>query len=131
MVSINYLALIVVSILAFIASMVWYISFGKQLPKLNPKAYGEMKKPKPVEMLIEILRNIVLAFVIAYLVSHFGVTSFMGGLTLGLILWLGFPFILLSGSVMHEKVPAKLALIHAGDWLIKILLMTTILGMWH
>ena len=127
----NYLAIIVVSLLAFIASIVWYISFGKQLPKLNPKAYGEMKRPKPVEMVIEILRNIILAFVIAYMVHRFGVTSFAGGLALGLILWVGFPVILLSGSVLHEKVPTKLAAIHAGDWLIKIFLMTIILGMWH
>jgi hypothetical protein len=38
---------------------------------------------------------------------------------------------ILLGSVVHEGVPFVLAAIHAGDWLVKILLMTVILGVWR
>ena len=131
MVEFNLLAIAVVSILAFIASMMWYLSFGKQLSKLNPKAYGDMKRPKSKEMLLEILRNVIFAFVIGYFIRYLGVMTWVEGLRLGLAFWIGFPVIILSGSVLHEKVPIKLAAIHAGDWLIKILLMTIILGVWH
>jgi hypothetical protein len=37
---------------------------------------------------------------------------------------------ILLGSVVHENVPLSLAAIHAGDWLVKLLLMTLILGVW-
>jgi hypothetical protein len=41
---------------------------------------------------------------------------------LGLALWIGFPFVLGTGAVIHERTPWKLAAIHAGDWLAKLLL---------
>ena len=44
-----------------------------------------------------------------------------GGLLLGLALWVGFPLVLWVGAVVHERTPLKLAAIHGGDWLIKLL----------
>ena len=44
--------------------------------------------------------------------------------------WVGFPVILLLGSVVHEKVPWRLAVLHAGDWLVKLLLIAVIVGVW-
>jgi hypothetical protein len=32
---------------------------------------------------------------------------------------------------MYEKVPLALAAIHAGDWLIKLLVMAALIGLWH
>jgi hypothetical protein len=52
-------------------------------------------------------------------------------LRLGPVLWVGFPFVLLTGAIMWEDVPRKLAAIHAGDWLVKMALITTKLGAWH
>jgi len=46
---------------------------------------------------------------------------------LGLVLRLGFPFVLLIGSSIWEDVPWKLAAVRAGDWLLKTLLMTVML----
>jgi hypothetical protein len=37
----------------------------------------------------------------------------------------------LTGSIMWEDVPWTLATIHAGDWLVKMVLITAILGAWH
>jgi hypothetical protein len=38
---------------------------------------------------------------------------------------------ILLGSVIHENVPWKLAAIHTGDWLVKLLLMAVILSLWR
>jgi hypothetical protein len=35
------------------------------------------------------------------------------------------------GTVVHEDVLLMLAAIHAGDWLVKLLLMAVILGVWR
>lgn len=51
-------------------------------------------------------------------------------MALALALWVAFPAVLLAGSVFHERVPVPLAAIHAGDWLIKLLLITGIVGLW-
>ena len=36
--------------------------------------------------------------------------------------------VLLAGSVAHEKVPWRLAAIHAGDWLVKLVLITGVVA---
>lgn len=128
---INYLAVIVAVILAFFASFVWYMLFSKQLAKLNPKAYGNSERPGPQKILLELARNVILALVVFYLSSHLHSATLSSAILLALALWIGFPVILLSGSVLHEKAPAKLAVIHSGDWLIKLLVMAIILSLWH
>ena len=54
-----------------------------------------------------------------------------GALLLALVLWIAFPVVLLAGSVIWENVPAKLAALHAGDWLLKLALITTIVSLWR
>jgi Protein of unknown function (DUF1761) len=51
-----------------------------------------------------------------------------GGLLLGLVLWTGFPLVLRVGAVIHENTPIALAVVHAGDWLLKLLLVGTIVA---
>ena|SRR5215469_12832765 len=130
MFSINYAALFVCVILAFLISIVWYMLLAKQRAKLS-SATRNMKRPSLGKMLIEIVRTFVLALVIAFFIDRLEITSFLHALNLGILLWIGFPLILLSGSVLWENVSWKLAAIHAGDWLIKILLITIILSVWR
>ena len=84
-----------------------------------------------IKMLIEIARNIVLAYVLAYLVARLGVTDWPAAIQFGVLTWIGFPVLLLSGSVIWENVPWKLAGIHAGDCLLKILVMVLTLSRWR
>ena len=49
---------------------------------------------------------------------------------LGLALWIGFPFVLWAGAMLHESTPWRLAAIHAGDWLVKLLLIAVIVTAW-
>jgi hypothetical protein len=35
------------------------------------------------------------------------------------------------GSILWEKVPFKMAAIHAGDWLVKLVLLAVIVGVWR
>jgi hypothetical protein len=69
--------------------------------------------------------------VIARLVALLGVSSWMGAVHLGLFLWIGFPAILLTGSVLWENILWKVAAIHAGDWLVKMLVIPVIVSVWH
>jgi hypothetical protein len=79
---------------------------------------------------VELVRNLILAAVVAGLASQIGVETWPGTILLGLALWVGFPLVLLTGSVYHEKVPVPLAAIHGGDWLLKLLVISVIVGLW-
>jgi hypothetical protein len=131
MCEINYWAVLVAAVAAFALSTAWYIGFAKQRAELSAAAMTEMKRPQPIKMALEIVRNMVLAYVLAYFVVRLGVTGWPAAIQFAVLAWIGFPVLLLAGSVMWENVPWKLAAIHAGDWFLKILLMVIILSRWR
>ena len=129
--TINLLAIITCTFAAFVLSSVWYMAFGKARAKLLGLDLKQERRPKPQNIALELLRTFILALVFAIILSELKDSSLSASLLLGLRLWLAFPFILLSGSVMWDKVPQKLAVIHAGDWFIKLMLMAVIIGVWR
>jgi hypothetical protein len=129
--SINFLAVIVVTLIAFVMSTGYYIVFGKtRNQSLGVKQQTDFR-PAPAKVATELLRTFILCVAVAILLAWTQRTTAAGGLELAFVLWVAFPGILLWGSVMWDKVPTKLALIHAGDWLLKLALMGLVLGGWH
>ncbi|PYQ30931.1 MAG: DUF1761 domain-containing protein [Acidobacteria bacterium] len=134
MLGMNYLAVVVTAVAAIATSSVWYIVFGKARIELlgkEPGASVDTTKPQPARMAVEIVRTLVVTCVLAHFVVLLGITGWISAVKLGLWLWIGFPFMILVGSVLWDKVPWKLAAIHAGDWLVKLLVMAIILGAWR
>ena len=131
----NYLAVVVAAVAAFVVAAVWYspLLFGKaymEVRGMNPGLMADLKLPAR-EMLGEFVHNLVIAFVLAHFVVRLGVGDWKGAVQLGLWVWVGFQAMLLMGAVIHEHMPWKLYGIHAGDALVKTLLMTVILGVWR
>jgi len=92
---------------------------------------GPSAGPSVGKVVGELGRNLILAYVVGRFAVLLEVVDWKGALNLGVWLWIGFPVLLLSGSVMWQNVPWMLAAIHAGDWLVKILLIAVILGVWR
>ena len=68
---INYLEVIAAVVASFVVSAVWYMIFGTQLAKLNPKIYGNPGESQSLPLiLVELGRNIVLSLVLLYLVTQ-------------------------------------------------------------
>jgi len=130
---IHYLAVLVAAVAAFVASSVYYMVFGKALMALLPaeSVAVDMRKVPAWKKAAEFVRGFVVAFVVAYLVAQFGVVGWTGALRFALLVWVGFPFMILTGAVLWDNRPWKFAAIHSGDWLMKLILMALILGMWH
>jgi len=126
----NFLALVALTVIAFVASSIWYspLLFGRQFLELS----GATATPPPnaLKALFEVLRTAVLAYVIARLMLRLNVANWKDALGVGLWLWIGFPVILLTGSMLWQNVPWQLAAIHAGDWLIKLLLIPLGITLW-
>ena len=128
----NFVAIAVSAVAVWVVSTGYYIGFTKQMAALHP-AYADAAdvRPPPWKIGLELTRNLVVAAVVAWLAKRLEVTDWTDGLALGLTLWVGFPIPLLIGAVMWEKVPAKLAAIHAGDWFLKLLLIALIVSVWR
>ena len=136
MVHVNYLAVLVAAITVFVLGWLWYspLLFYKPWMRargMDPAAAMAGAKMPAGKLVIELLRCIVLAYVIARFVALLGVNNWMGAVHFGFLLWIGFPVILLTGSILWENVPVKVAAIHAGDWLVKLLVIPIIVSVWQ
>src|SRR5215472_1094930 len=133
MLGIHYVAVLVAAVAAFVASSVYYMVFGKTLMALLPadSVAVDMRKVPAWKKAAEFVRGFIVAFVVAYFVARFGVVDWKAALRLALVVWIGFPFMILTGAVLWDNRPWKFAAIHSGDWLMKLVLMALILGMWH
>src|SRR5437899_4914535 len=121
MVHVNYVAVLAAAVAVFGVGWLWYspLLFFKpwmQLRGMDPVAAMAGAKMPAGKLLIELVRCLVLAYVIARFVALLGVSSWMGAVHFGLFLWIGFPVILLTGSVLCESIPWKVAASRAGDW---------------
>src|SRR5262245_5648183 len=135
MLAVNYWAVLVAAIAAFVVGALWYspLLFGEKYMAMRGMSPGAMAdKAMPVGKVIgEFVRGLIIAYVLARFVVLLGVTDWMGAVQLGVWVWIGFQAMLLVGAVIHEDMPWQLYAIHAGDALVKTLLMSVIVGLWR
>jgi hypothetical protein len=46
-------------------------------------------------------------------------------------LWVGLSAVQWVSSIVWENVPVQMAAIHAGDWLLKLIIIAAIIGVWR
>jgi hypothetical protein len=126
----NWLAVVVSAVVVFIVSAVYYVALSGRLSRLSDAYANTDARPGATTLVVELLRNLVVATVVASLVALIGVSDIGGAILAGLALWIAFPVVILVGSVFHERVPAALAAIHIGDWLLKLLIISVIVTLW-
>jgi hypothetical protein len=135
MLGINYWAVLVAAVVAFVMGGLWYspLLFGKAWSKLRGiDSTGTARaQMRPREILAEFVRGLIVAVVLAGFVVHLGVVNLVGAIYLGLAVWVGFQATSIVGAVIHEQYPLKLYAIHTGDALAKTLAMAVILGVWR
>jgi len=130
MIHLNYAAVVVAGVVVFVFAAVYYSLLSRQRAALSAAA-AERGRPPAWLLVLELAKALLVAFVVAGLVSLLGTSDWTGALELGCALWIAFPVVLLLGSVTQENVPWKLAAIHAGDWLAKLLIIAVIVSIWR
>lgn len=139
---INWLAILACGVMAVVLGFLWFGPlFGKawmhSLGKTMPS--GEERKAMGGAMMKSALIAFVFAMVMAYVVQH-GIVfagAYTGDTSLGGVLngmfwfWLGFVVPVTLGAVLWEQKPMKWFWITASYYLVELLLMGTILNLWH
>jgi Protein of unknown function (DUF1761) len=121
---VELVAVLAATAAAFVSGGAYYAMVGAQLPRAN-------EPMPPWKLAVEVLRCLILAAVVAGLALQGRIDTWTGGLVLGVALWIGFPLVLWIGAVIHENTPLRLAVIHGGDWLVKLLLVGVIVAVWQ
>ena len=136
---VNYLAIIVAALLSSVISFLYYALLNKQATSARAAAAKAAKSKEfdirttltPNKIIVELTRMFILGLVIAYACGLLEITTLQQAALLSFWLWVGFIVVLLTGLVISERFPIKLAVIHAGDWLIRLLIFTILLSMWR
>src|SRR5437667_11321296 len=105
MVHVNYVAVLVAAVAVFVLGWLWYspLLFFKpwmRLRGMDPVAAMAGAKMPAGKLLIELVRCLVLAYVIARFVALLGVSCWLGAGHVRLFSWIGVPVSLRSGSVL-------------------------------
>jgi Protein of unknown function (DUF1761) len=116
---IDSLTVLAATVAAFAIGGAYYAAVGDRLAEVSEAAAAA--EPAPWTLGVEVGRCLLIALVVAGLASQGEIDEWTGGLWLGTALWIGFPFVLWTGAVVHERTPVELAVIHGGDWLLKLL----------
>jgi hypothetical protein len=132
----NYLAIVIAAVAAWLAGAVWYMSLSKiwvAAQGLTPEKIEE-SKGKPGAYLPFIycfVAELVMAWVLAGLMAHLGAgqVTLLNGIISGAFCWLGFVITTLVVSNTFAKRDTRLIWIDGGHWLIVLVLMGAIIGL--
>lgn len=131
---VNGFAVLVAALAGMVLGGLWYspLLFGNMWIKLA--GLSKMKKPDQKSMWVQysvgFVSQLVMACVLAHLLSYVIVLDVLEAIQLAFLLWLGFFATTLIGSVLWEMKSPKLYFINAGYWLTTLVLMASIETAW-
>lgn len=128
---VNYWAVIVATLVAYVISTVWYSPglFGNRWMKLSKFKKSDIKVGTST-MVIGFIAYFIMNLVIAYLVSFAGINTLAFGLFFGLFLWVGFVATTLITQVLYEGKSVELYLINSVHSLIWMAISAGLFAVW-
>lgn len=115
---------LVAAVATIFVSSLYYIVLGDVYADLRG---GATLSTELWPIAVQLVRNLVVATVLATLLARLGVTTRGAALRVGVLVWFGFQAMEVLGSVIHEGYPFGLYLLHIGDALVTTLVMALVL----
>ena len=131
---INYTAVLVAAIAAFIFGAAWYGVLGKQWMAALGKTEEEIKgasaarKMPVVPMVISFIAELIMAFFMAGLIGHLGAVSIKNGALVGGFCWLAFVATTVSVNNAYSDRKLALTIIDSSHWLGVLLIVGIVIG---
>lgn len=127
----NWWAIIVSTVLAFVLGGLWYGPlFGQAWMQAIGKTEADIQ-PTPAPFVISFFTALLTAVVLAWLIGALGVTTWLGGATIGLVTGIGFIATAMASDTAFCGWGMKLFIIQAGYRVLYSILMGAVLGGWQ
>ena len=130
---VNYWAVLVAAVVAWIAGAAWYMSLSKvwiaavgmtpekmEANKRNPYAW--------VPFVLVFVGHLVMAWTLAGILGHFGTVNVKNGVITGALCWFGFVLTANLANNAFAGRPYRLTAIDAGHYLLVLVVMGAIIG---
>lgn len=128
----NYGAVVVAALIQWVLGVLWYgVVFKKTWSVLAGIKEGEKPKNAVLDMVYIFVANFVLSFVLANLMLVVAQKSFMAGVSVGILCWLGFLAPPLLAQHVNERRRANLYAINTVYWLVAMAASGGVLAVWR
>ena len=131
----NYLAIVVAAIAAWLFGAIYYGVLGKQWLAALGRTQEDMamKRGTPAfyaPFIVSFIAEILMAWILAGAIGHLGPgqATIRHGIISGAILWAGFVLTAMLVNNMYAGRKLKLSLIDAGHWLCVLIIMGAVIG---
>jgi len=132
---ISLLVVLIAAILGFGLGAFWYSPklFGSQWAAALGMSEEELQAEfSPARTYgTRFVTILIAAYILARILVHTEATTLVAGIETGFLVWLGFVATFALDRVLFEKRPFKLYLINSGYYLVSLMLMGALLGLWH
>jgi hypothetical protein len=131
--SVNYLAILIAAVVAWLASAVWYTLLGRVWTAAAGKTVEQMREDRKrpgayLPFVYVFVCDLIIAWTIYGLLAHLGAFTVRGGLISGALSWFGFVLTTMVTNYTFAQRDVRLLLIDGGNWLIVLLLVGAIVG---
>ena len=130
---INFVAVLIAAVVAWLVSAGWYMSLGKIYQaaqgKTPEQCKAEMQRPGAfLPFVYALIGNLVIAWMLAGVLGHLGQVTPWNGVISGAFLWFGFILTTMVVNFCFSGRSWRLLLIDLGNWLIVMVLTGAVIG---
>ena len=129
----HFLPILVCALIVWFLGALWYspVLFAKPWVAIVGRQMGEKPKGLAKGMIGSFIGDLLLAFVMLHFILWSGADSFGWGALIGFICWVGFVVGPLYPQSIYEGRPFTYFAINSGYWLVSLLAVGGLLGVWH
>ena len=129
----NYLAIVIAAVVAWLAGAGWYMSLSKIWLAAQGLTAEKMHEAKSrpgahLPFIYALVAELVMAWVLAGMVGHLGTVTIRSAVISALFVWGGFVITTMLVNYSFSGRRYLLTAIDAGHWLIVLVLMGVVIG---
>ena len=131
--NINYLAVLVAAVVAWLAGAVWYTAFSRTWATahgMTPESLHAKRHQSAacLPFIVAFVAELVMAWLLAGILFHVGSVTVRRGVIAGALCWFGFVLTTMAVNNIFARRDRRLILVDGGHWLLVLLLMGAVLG---
>jgi hypothetical protein len=129
-ISISWLGVLIAAVAKFFIGFAWYspILFVKPWLELTGLTNEKVQAGLMRALIAEGVGNLIMAYVLARFIAHYGSNDLVGGAFIGFMAWLGFVATVFANQIFYEQKPQQLIFINGGYMLVSLIVMGGIIG---
>jgi hypothetical protein len=130
---VNYLAVVIAAVVAWLAGAGWYTAFSKSWVAAQGFTAEQMQAAKSepgayLPFVYVFIANLVMAWMLAGVLFHVGALSLRAGVISAALCWVGFVITTMWVNNSFARRDRRLLAIDGGYWLVALVLMGAIIG---